>query len=480
MSNSSLYQYNKETGIIVPDVATLREDSRTAAKEAFGEKLNTAEQTPQGRIIEAFALMKADILGMNASVANQLNISYSTGRFLDNIGAFYGVDRNPASHSKISIVVTGDANTVISAGSVISSKKGVKYEVAAKITIPSSSNTAEGVAIAVEEGAVTPCFDEESPDYDPVTTITSGVIGWKTVEGLEILAIGSSEESDDAFRSRILQSRVFGVSFVESISSELNKLSGVRSSFVYDNGNGYDVLYTTEGKIIPLTEAKVQRLKGVVIPAHHVVVIADCDSDSYAAVGQAIFKTKSVGSGLVKLYDQNGKGYGDWDVEDPTSESGWKYTKRQGITDEWYGGAYTMFFMVPVEVTFSIVIDVVKNKYSSDVKSLIADVKKWIHQWALGNIDGVDGLGVNQPIYSHECAAAVSAAIPEIKIMDCGLYECNGSDLHEDESGAIIPPEGVTRKSKIQVNCIQKGNIVDDNIIVRVFDATGTRLLPSS
>lgn len=480
MSNSSLYKYNQETGIIVPDVSTLREDSREAAKAAFGEKLNTAEQTPQGRIIEAFALLKADILGMNASVANQLNISYATGRFLDNIGSFYGVERNPATHSKISIVVTGDSNTVISAGSVISSKKGIKYEVAARITIPSETNVAEGVAIAVEEGAVMPYLDDESSDYDPVTTITTGIIGWKTVEGREILSVGSSEESDDAFRNRILKSRVFGVSFVESISSELNKISGVRSSFVYDNGNGYGVLYTTGGKIIPLDQAKAQNLKGVVIPAHHVMVIADCDSDSYAAVGNAIFKTKSVGSGIVKLYDQNGDGFGDWDIEDPSSESGWKYTKRQEITDEWYGASYTMYFIVPVSVTFSIVIDVVKNKYSSDVKTLISDVKKWIHQWALGNIEGVDGLGVNQPIYSHECAAAVSAAIPEIKIMDCGLYECNGSDLKDDDSGEIVPPAGVVRKSKIQVNCIQKGNIVDDNIIVRVYDAAGTRLLPSS
>lgn len=479
MSNSSLYKYNQETGIIVPDVSTLREDSRNAAKEALGKNLNTAEQTPQGRIIEAVALMKADILGMNASVANQLNISYSTGRFLDNIGSFYGVDRNSATHTKISVVVTGDANTVISAGSLISSKKGVKYAIAAQITIPSSSNTAEGVAIAVDEGDVMPNFDEESPDYDPVTTITSGAIGWKTVEGFEILAIGTDEESDDSFRSRILASRVFGVSFVESISSELNKIPGVRSSFVYDNGNGYDVLYTTDGKIVPLTEATVAKQKGVVIPGHHVVVIADCDADSYNAVAMAIFKTKSVGSGLVKLYDQNDKGFGDWDVEDPTSESGWKYTKRIGITDDWYGGAYTMFFMTPVEVTFSIVVDVVKNKYSSDVKSLIADVKKWIHQWALGNIDGVDGLGVNQPIYSHECAAAISASIPEIKIMDCGLYECHGSELREESDGTIVPPAGVVRKSKIQVNCIQKGNIVDDDIIVRVYDATGTRLLPS-
>lgn len=480
MSNSSLYQYNQATGLIVPDVFTLLDDSRTAAKEAFGDKLNTSEQTPQGRIIEAFALLKSDILGMNASVSNQLNISYSTGRFLDNIGAFYGVYRNSASHTKISIVVSGDANTVINAGSVVSSKKGIKYEVASQITIPSNSNVAEGVAIAIDEGAITPCFDEESDDYDPVDTISTGIVGWKTVEGEEILAVGAAEESDDAFRSRILESRVFGVSFVESISAELNKISGVRSSFVYDNGNGYDILYTTSGDIVKLEEAKVKSLKGVIIPAHHVIVIADCDADSYDAVATAIFKTKSVGSGLVKLYEQNGKGYGDWDVEDTSSESGWKYTKQRGITDEWYGGAYTMYFMTPVEVTFSIVIDVVKNKYSGDAKALIADVKKWILQWGLGNIDGVDGLGVNVPVYSHECGAAVSSAIPEIKIMDCGLYECTADKLTEDGDGNVVPPAGVTRKSKILVNCIQKGDIEEDNILVRVFDASGTRIRPSA
>lgn len=478
MANSTLYKYNTDTGIIVPDVATLRDDTRSVVREVFGGNISVADQTPQGRIIEAVSLLKADILGINASTSNQLNISYSTGRFLDNIGAFYGVYRNPASNTKISIIVTGDENTVVTAGSLISSKKGIKYSVAADIKI-GSDGVAEGVAIATESGIVEPSFDPESDTYDPVTTITSGLIGWDTVEGERILGIGAEEESDDAFRKRILESRVFGVSFVESIASELNKISGVRSSFVYDNGNGYGVVYTEDGSIVKESEAKSQGLKGVLIPAHHVLVIADCDADDYTNVAKAIFKTKSVGSGLVRLYEQNGKGFGDWDVQDSTKvDTGWKYTRAVGITDEWYSGNYIMYFMTPITFEFSIVIDVIKNKYTGT--NLVSDVKRCIEQWALGNVSGVDGLSVNQPIFSHECAAAVSTKIPEIQIMDCSLYNCPLSRIREDGQGNIIPPSGIVRQTKIPVNCIQKGVITDNNILVRVFDAHGNRIVETN
>lgn len=475
--HSSLYQYNSATGIIVPDVATLRSDTQQAARDAFGEQLSVAEQTPQGRVIEAISLLKADILSMNASVANQLNISYATGRFLDNIGSFFGVERNSSSRTRVLVRVTGDERTVVTAGSLISSKKGFKYEIAADITIQESM-VAEGVAIAVDEGEITPHLDDSDSDkYDPITIISSGIVGWKTVEGIQILSIGSEEESDDSYRSRILGSRVWGVSFVESISSELNKISNLRSSFVYDNGNGYAVVYTTSGKVIRESSAP-DGTKGVVIPAHHVIVIVDCDQDAYEDVANAIFKTKSVGSGLVRLYEQNQNAYakyGSWDIKG--NDGSWRYTKTVLITEPWYGNQYVMNFMIPIEVTFSIVIDVIKNQYSGDAESLMADVKAWIQQWALGNINGVDGLGVNQTVYSHECAAAISYEIPEIKIMDCGLYECERSELELDADGDIVSTkEGVTRKSKIPIDCIHKGVITDDNIWVRVFDSQGNQI----
>lgn len=473
--HSSLYQYNTATGIIVPDVATLRSDTRQAARDAFGEQLSVAEQTPQGRVIEAVSLLKADILSMNASVANQLNISYATGRFLDNIGSFFGVERNPSSRTRVLVRVTGDERTVVTAGSLISSKKGYKYEIAADITIQSSM-VAEGVAIAVDEGEITPHLDDsDSDEYDPITIISSGIIGWKTVEGIQILSIGAEEESDDAYRSRILSSRVWGVSFVESISSELNKISNLRSSFVYDNGTGLPVLYTTSGKVLNLYEAT--GMKGVVIPAHHVIVIVDCDQDAYEDVANAIFKTKSVGSGLVRLYEQNetsDRRFGEWDIKDP--DGSWHYTKSVTVTESWYGNQYIMNFMIPIEVSFTVVIDIIKNKYVGDVDSLVSDVKVWVHQWTFGNINGVDGLGVNQSVYSHECAAAISYAIPDVKIMDCGLYECDSSEL-EINGDEIVPKDpNVTRKSKIPIDCIHKGVLTDDNILVRVFDAQGNQI----
>lgn len=474
--HSSLYQYNSATGIIVPDVATLRSDTRQAARDAFGEQLSVAEQTPQGRVIEAISLLKADVLSMNASVANQLNISYATGRFLDNIGSFFGLERNPSSRTRVLVRVTGDQNLIVPSGSLISSKRGIKYEIAADIKIPASQN-AEGVAIALDDGEIVPHLDDEdTKQYDPITTIMSGTVGWKTVEGLEILGIGAEEESDDSYRSRILASRVFGTSFVESISSELNKISNIRSSFVYDNGNGYDVVYTTSGKVIRVGEAP-SGTQGVVIPAHHVIVIVDCDQDDYQNVATAIFKTKSAGSGLVRLYEQDSgdrSRFGRWDKKD--SDGNWIYTKTVKITEKWYGNEYVMNFMTPIDVTFSIVIDIIKNQYSGDVDSLIADVKIWIHQWAIGNINGVDGLGINQSIYSHECAAAVSYAIPVVKIMDCGLYKCNKSDLKIEDGEIVSTIEGIKRSSKITVNCIEKGKITDDNIWVRVFDSTGTQI----
>lgn len=90
----SLYDYQLKNGIVLPQVTTVKAKVEDAFHEIFGADFSVAEETPQGRLIEAIALLFADVLRVNAQNANSFNINQAVGAYLDNLGEVYNVPRN--------------------------------------------------------------------------------------------------------------------------------------------------------------------------------------------------------------------------------------------------------------------------------------------------------------------------------------------------------------------------------------------------
>lgn len=91
----SLYSYNIEGGVVLPQTSDIKNSVENAFKNIFGSDFSTDESSINGRLIEAITLMFVDVCGVNAQNANGMNVERAVGLFLDNLGSAYGVYRNP-------------------------------------------------------------------------------------------------------------------------------------------------------------------------------------------------------------------------------------------------------------------------------------------------------------------------------------------------------------------------------------------------
>ncbi len=285
---TNYYDYVSEKGIIVPDTGDVLSDVQAEFKSVFPDMDVETPETPQGRLIEAMAGERSSAVAFAAANANQLNLDYATGVFLDVIGSFFRVSRVGARSTRVLATLTGTAGTVIPANSLAKTTAGDKFYLETETTI-GSGGTASAYFLSVDLGAI-------ACDTGTLTSIVSAMLGWTAITNGTAAAIGTDEESDTAYRIRIKASRYTGSSFVESIKSELNKIGDLVSSFAYDNGTSSPVVYD-----------------GVTIAAHSVFVIADGGAD--ADIAEAIFKTKDAGCAYTAI-----RAYGTITISVQTSD----------------------------------------------------------------------------------------------------------------------------------------------------------------
>ena len=402
MAVNEYYKYITDTGIIVPDVSDVQTDVQNEWISLFGSNLDLTASTPQGRIIELQTLARQGTIGICALVANQINIDYATGEFLDAIGAFYNVIRIAATSTRVLATVTGVSGTVIPSGSLAVNESGDVFYAENDITIE-TSGSATGYFLSQTKGAI------QCP-INTLNTIRTQVIGWETINNPVSPVIGTEQESDFKYRLRIKDSRYTGTSLVASIKAQLNQVSGVTSTFVYDNGNNEPITY-----------------RGVTIAPHSLVAIVDGGSDH--VVAEAIFLKISAGCGYTAIPNQSV-------VEE--------------VIDGSYNVPYTVTFNRPQRVPFDVNITVRQNLYTGD--DLERDVKNAILDWAAGLIESVDGLKIGQSVSPFEIGSAVSVKIPSIQIKNC-----------------LIALEGGTpAASELVCNINQIYSISESNITVTV------------
>lgn len=364
------YKYNSSQGIIVPDTGTVKEDVEQEFQNAFGADLDLTASTPQGRLIEIETLSRQGTVALCALVANQINLDYATGQYLDAIGAFFGVDRRGAIPTRVLATITGVPGTIITAGSLAQTDAGDQFYLENQTTIPAGGETTS-YFLSVETGAV-PC------DTNTLNTIISQTIGWESINNPAVAVIGKEQESDRDYKTRIKSARFTGISLLQSIRGALNLVDGVRSSFVYDNPTGSAITYD-----------------GVSIPAHSILAVVDGGAD--LDVATAIFEKKSSGSGYTAITNQS---------------------VSQTVNDGAYGVGYDVVFNRPQQLGLGVWITVKKNTYTGTDDELKKAITQALIDWANGEVSGVDGLKIGQSVSSWEIGAAVSQEIPDIYIQN--------------------------------------------------------------
>lgn len=394
------YVYVSDSGIILPDTATIQDQVIADFKNALGQDLDVTPETPQGRLIQLITDYRVNTLGINAYNANQINLRYATGRFLDALGSFFGVTRISASSTRVLADIVGSSGTIIPAGSQAQTNEGNIFYAENNITIGANGN-ATGYFLSLEKGSI-PC------STNSLNTIVNAVLGWETITNSASATIGTEQESDSDFRKRIMNSRISGISLMSAIKGKLENINNVVSSWAYDNYTDSVITY-----------------QGIDIDPHSIVVVVDGGDNE--DIAKALYEVKTGGTGYTAINNQS---------------------ETITVRDEAYGTQYNVTFNRPEDINFAIKISVKNINYSgSDLEN---QIKEAIINWSLGLISGVDGLKIGQNISPFEISAAVSSVIPEIYIKKCEIGLLGGA-FSTNELAITIAQIGRISQSNITV-----------------------------
>lgn len=265
----SAYTYSVTNGIVIPDTADIKEQIQEEFKTALGADISLDDGTPQGRLIDIETDARVSVIQNNALVANQFNFNLAFGRSLDMLGANFSLFRTPASSSSVIATLTGEATTVIPAGSQVQTEDGDIFYLENTVTIP-ANNTITARFLSLEKAPI-------PAPVGSLTKIIDGTLGWETINNTVSATLGTFKENDYSFKQKFYDAGLFGgTSLLEDYKNELQKVENIKSSFVYDNYTNESIVYDT-----------------VTIKPHS--LYACVDGGSNEDVARALLNRKSVG-----------------------------------------------------------------------------------------------------------------------------------------------------------------------------------------
>lgn len=406
---ANYYDYNTSQGVIVPDTSKVLSDIQDEFKQLFGDNLDVTPETPQGRLIELMARNRSFTIQICAAVSNMLNLGKANGFVLDDLGSLFLISRQPATYTTTTVILTGQAGTVIPAGTRLQTESGDIFINDSEYTIPASGSV-QTLYRAEETGPV-------PAKANTLNIILDEVTGLETANNPAAPTLGREQESDNAFRNRIRYSlNTNSIAVISSIKASLENITGVKGSYCYDN-------YSDVGVIVD----------GVNVPAHSILAVID--GGEKQEIANVLYEKKTIGTGYVKGTDNP-----DYTIE------------TANVIDNAYGTVYEVRFMRPILTDVDIKIAVSRKNYTGD--SLEAEIKAAILNFAAGNNPEVDGIVIGGNLSPFEISAAVSSEIPTIFINSC-LIGTHGGELSAQT---------------MTFGEIHKANITAENITVTITD----------
>lgn len=402
------YDYLTNRGVMVPDTSVVLSEIEDQMKELFGQELDTAPTTPQGRIIEMLQRSRTFTIQAMAAISNMFNLNKANGFVLDDLGALFLISRQPATYTTTTVILNGVAGTIIPAGTRLKTTNGDIFVATQQYTI---GNGVPAVFRAENPGPV-PC------PPNSLRTILDFVNGLETVDNPGQPTLGTDLESDNSFRNRIKNSlNINSIAVISAIKSNLEAVPGVIGSYCYDN----------------FTNAQVN-VDDILVPAHSILAVVDGGDKN--DIAQVLYNKKTIGAGYLASSTNPSITIETVEVLDPA-----------------YGTKYEVKFARPEPVPIDVKITVARQNYTGS--NLEADVKNAILAWAAGENAEVDGLIIGGSVSPFEISAAVSSEIPEIFIREV-LINKNGS--------------GSPAATTITLDAVQKGTVSADNITVVIVE----------
>ncbi|PAE96785.1 hypothetical protein CHH71_12305 [Shouchella clausii] len=207
----------------------LLDEMEDKAKELFGQDVNTSVRTPLGIILRIVAFALSGVWEIAERVYQSGFISKSEDVQLDRLAANYGIVRNQAAESFVTIKFTGEPNHKVEEFTRFSTESGIEFRMIDEV-IFDQNGEGEGRAISVEKGAaVNVATGTVTVQLEPHENVHS-LYNPEPSEG------GQDRETDQAFKERLaLSVEGSSSSTVPGIIAALKEVPGVRSANVIIN-----------------------------------------------------------------------------------------------------------------------------------------------------------------------------------------------------------------------------------------------------
>jgi Baseplate J-like protein len=409
MAESVPFQYITSTGVIVPDTSGLLSDVQSEYQAVFGADLVVTPDTPQGVLITAEALTRAEVVNNNAALANQINPNIAGGVFLDAIMALTGMQRTVATPTVVTNVsLTGVAGTVIPSGSLAATAAGDQFQSVSNVTLGAGGTATIGFQ-SVATGPI-PCAGSA------LTTIVSNILGWETVTNnasgspASTTTLGTVTQSDQAARALRQNTLAFqGVALPVAITSALYATEGVTSLTFQEN-----------------VSASTQTINGISMVAHSIYACVAGGTDQ--AVAASLLENKSSGCA-------------------------WNGGTTVSVVEPASGQTYSVSFDRPT--TVGILVKVISpNGNSNNIIQAILDYAAGLIEitGTNGVISAVPGFVVGADVSPFEIAAAIVSENPGTYVSQVQVSLVSSVSYSTDIIAIGVSQQAYTQASYITVS----------------------------
>ena len=239
--------------------------------QIYGPSINVASNSPDGQMINIFALAKQDMENFDVAIYDSFDPDQAIGVSLDSIAQIAGLSRKSGTYTQVAVNVTVSATLTLSGLDTstpftISDGSGNQYNLIVSTTFYSGT-TASANFQAVSIGFIQ-CLPST---LTTMITIVSGVTS--VTNPSSPYQVGSNQETDANFRLRRQASTAFPAQGpLQAMYAGLNQVSGIAGCAVYENSTGS----TVNG-----------------IPAHGIWVVVN--GGTAAQVALAIYNYRNLG-----------------------------------------------------------------------------------------------------------------------------------------------------------------------------------------
>jgi uncharacterized phage protein gp47/JayE len=269
-------------GLTIQSLTDIIDDFTAKMQAIYGSDINVDSDSPDGQMINIVAQMAIDIRELLQAIYTSMDPDQASGVVLDQRVVINGITRNGATYTKTPVDITvdravslvgldssADSATVPSGVFTIKDDAGTQWALLASVALTAGAYSLSFRSVNI--GAVLATIGTITT---PVTVI-AGVTAINNSSGVEVQ--GVDEETDTALRIRRKKSlAISSTGYLDSIQSNILALDGVTACVVTEN-------------VSDITDANG-------IPPHSLWIIVEGGSD--ADIAQAIYATKSSGSGL--------------------------------------------------------------------------------------------------------------------------------------------------------------------------------------